>query len=151
MDSSTLAPAAMIQVVAVYAIQKLKSAGWFPWLGAHTALANRTVAVFIAAVTASGITWQWNAANGDLSVHGLVWPTVAQGLWTWLAGIATNEMAYMVLQIKTQTAAAHIQAPPGTPAGSVVVQAFNTPASGLEPIGARAESTSGEPGELAGG
>ena len=103
MDPSTLAPVAIVQVIAVWLIQKLKTANWFPWLTQNSAMASRVVAYAIALLTAAGITWQWNAAQGQLIITGLMWQTVVQGIWTALAGLVTNEMTYALLQIKQQT------------------------------------------------
>ena len=114
MDPSTLAPAAIVQVIAVWVIQKLKSAQWFPWLTQNSALASRIVAYLIAIATAAGITWQWNAAQGVLTISGLMWATISQGLWTAAAGLVTNELTYAFLQIKQQTASTgkEVGAPP---------------------------------------
>jgi len=103
MDPSTLGPVAIVQVVAVWVIQKLKQANWFPLLTQNSALANRIVAYAIALLAAAGITWQWNGAQGQLIINGLMWQTVIQGLWTAAAGLITNEMTYALLQIKEQT------------------------------------------------
>jgi len=103
MDPATLGPVAIVQVIAVWVIQKLKSANWFPWLTQNSAVTSRIVAYAIAVLTAAGITWQWNVAQGQLIINGLVWQTVVQGMWTALAGLVTNEMAYALLQIKQQT------------------------------------------------
>ena len=122
MDPSTLAPVAIVQVIVVWLIQKLKQAKWFPWLTQNSATASRLVAYGIAIVSAAGITWQWNAAQGQLIINGLMWMTIVQGLWTAAAGLVTNEMAYMLLQIKQQTVstgqsvgAAPIPTPPPIP------------------------------------
>ena len=103
MDPSTLAPAAIVQVIFVWLIQKLKEAKWFPLLTQNSATASRIVAFLSALIQAAGITWQWNAAQGDLSIHGLMWQTIVQGLWTALAAVITNEITYMLVQIKQQT------------------------------------------------
>ena len=122
MDPSTLAPVAIVQVIAVWLIQKLKTANWFPWLTQNSAMASRVVAYAIALLTAAGITWQWNAAQGQLIITGLMWQTIVQGIWTALAGLVTNEMTYALLQIKQQTVstgqaigAAPIPKPPPIP------------------------------------
>jgi len=73
MDPATLGPVAIVQVIAVWVIQKLKSANWFPWLTQNSAVTSRIVAYAIAVLTAAGITWQWNVAQGQLIINGLVW------------------------------------------------------------------------------
>jgi hypothetical protein len=103
MDPSTLAPAAIAQALAVFIIQKLKQAKWFPWLTQNSALANRIVAYAIAIVSAAGITWQWHADQGQFVIGGLMWSTILQGLVTAGTGIVTNEVTYMLMQIKSQT------------------------------------------------
>jgi formate/nitrite transporter FocA (FNT family) len=102
MDPSTLGPAAIVQAAAVFLIQKLKQSKKFPWLTQNSALANRAVAFAIAFLAAAGITYQWDAAQGQLIINGLMFSTVVQGLWTAAAGIITNELVYMVVQIKAQ-------------------------------------------------
>jgi hypothetical protein len=103
MDPATLAPVAIVQVIAVWLIQKVKAARWFPWLTENSATANRIVAYAIALLSTAGITWQWQAAQGELIIKGLMWSTIIQGIWTGAAGIVTNELTYLFLQIKQQT------------------------------------------------
>jgi hypothetical protein len=98
MDPSTLAPAAIVQVIAVWLIQKLKTSKAFPWLSQYTPIANRIIAVVIAMVSAAGITWHYNATLGQLTVMGLT----EQAIWTALAGLVTNELTYALVQIKQQ-------------------------------------------------
>ena len=106
MDPTPLIQAAMVQAVAVAILQWLKRTAWIPWFTQHSATLNRVAAVLIAAATASGITWQWNAAQGDLVIHGLMWQTVEQGLWTFCAGLISNQLVYMGVQTKNQAKAA---------------------------------------------
>jgi len=103
MDPATLAPAAIIQAIAVWIIQKAKQSKKFPWLTQNSAIANRIVAFFIAFAAAAGITYRWNALQGTLIINGLMWATIEQGLWTAAAALVTNEITYMLMQIKAQT------------------------------------------------
>ena len=102
MDPSTLAPAAIIQAIAVWLIQKLKQSKAFPWLTQNSAIANRIVAFGIAFIAAAGITYRWNAAQGVLTINGLMWSTIEQGLWTAGAALVTNEITYLLIQLKAQ-------------------------------------------------
>jgi len=103
MDPSTLAPAAIVQAIAVWLIQKLKQSKAFPWLTQNSAIANRVVAFAVAFLSAAGITYHWMGTTGTLIINGLNWDTIEQALWTAGAGIVTNEVTYMLLQIKAQT------------------------------------------------
>jgi hypothetical protein len=104
MDPSTLAPAAIVQVVLVWIIQKLKKAKWFPWLTQNSGLVTRVVAYASALASTVGITWSWMAAQRNLVVHVPTWETIVQALWTAAVAVITNEVTYMLLQIKQQTA-----------------------------------------------
>jgi len=103
MDPATLAPAAIIQTIVVYLIQWLKKSNWFPWLNANSATANRVVAFVVAFLHSAGITWHYSASVGALTINGLIWPMLEQGIWTALAALVTNELVYMAVQIKQQT------------------------------------------------
>jgi hypothetical protein len=105
MDTSTIAPAVIVQAIAVWLIQWAKNSPKVSWLSKYSKTASRVVAVIIATVSAAGITWQWNAAQGDFVIHGLVWTTVQQGLWTYAAALVTNELVYMGVQTKNQAVA----------------------------------------------
>jgi hypothetical protein len=98
MDPSTLAPAAIVQTIAVFLIQWAKRSKAFPWINQYTPILNRVIAVAIALVSAAGITWHYNATLGQLTVMGLT----EQAIWTALAGVVTNELVYMGVQIKQQ-------------------------------------------------
>lgn len=122
MDPVTLAPAAIVQAIAVWAIQKLKQARWFPLLTQNSATVNRVVAYLTAFATAAGITWTWMVDQRNLIIHVPTVDTIVQALWTAAAGIITNEVMYMLVQIKQQTtstgqavAAAPIPTPPPIP------------------------------------
>lgn len=99
MDPSTLAPAAIVQVIAVWVIQWLKGSKAFPFLSQYTPVLNRALAFIIAMVSAAGITWHYNATLGQVTIMGLT----EQAIWTALAGLVTNEVTYMMVQIKQQS------------------------------------------------
>lgn len=117
MDPATLAPAAIIQVVAVWLIQRLKCSPRFRWLSPNTPIANRIVAFLVAFLSATGITYQW-ASNGDLVIHGLMMSVIIQHVWTWLSGVVTNELAYMLVQIHSSVASGQVNLLP-TPAAAI--------------------------------
>ena len=119
MDSSTIHQAVIVQAVAVWLIQRAKTSPRFTWLSKYTKTANRVVAVLVATVSAAGITWNWNAAQGDFVVHGLVAATIFQGLWTYAAALVTNELVYMGIQTKNQAAATGQAVGAGTTPASV--------------------------------
>lgn len=122
MDPVTLAPAAIVQVIAVWVIQKLKAAKWFPLLTQNSATVNRVVAYVTALATTAGITWSWMVNERNLVIHVPTWDTIIQALWTAAAAVITNEITYMLVQIKQQTTssgqalgAAPIPTPPPIP------------------------------------
>ena len=99
MDPSTLAPAVIVQTIAVWLLQWAKGSKAFPFLSQYTPMLNRILAFIIAIASAVGITWHYNATLGTLTVMGLS----EQAIWTALASIVTNELVYMGVQIKQQT------------------------------------------------
>jgi hypothetical protein len=103
MDPATLAPAAIVQVIAVWVIQKLKAAKWFPLLTQNSATVNRIVAYVTALTTTAGITWNWMVNERNLVIHVPTWDTIIQALWTAAAAVIANEVTYMLVQIKQQT------------------------------------------------
>jgi hypothetical protein len=122
MDPATLAPAAIVQVIAVWVIQKLKAAKWFPLLTQNSATVNRIVAYVTALATTAGITWNWMVNERNLVIHVPTWDTIVQALWTAAAAVIANEVTYMLVQIKQQTTssgqalgAAPIPTPPPIP------------------------------------
>jgi hypothetical protein len=122
MDPVTLAPAAIVQVIAVWVIQKLKAAKWFPLLTQNSGTINRIVAYVTALATTAGITWNWMVNERNLVIHVPTWDTIIQALWTAAAAVIANEVTYMLVQIKQQTTssgqalgAAPIPTPPPIP------------------------------------
>jgi hypothetical protein len=105
MDSSTIGPAVIVQAIAVMLIQWAKKSPKVAWLNQYSKTASRVIAFAVATISAAGITWQWNAAQGDFVIHGLVWATVQQGIWTYAAALVSNELIYMGIQTKNQAAA----------------------------------------------
>ena len=83
-----------IGAVIVYALQWLKSAGWFPWLTADTKSISRLVSIGLALVAAIGINWSYDPASGDLLIHGLRWSTVLLTGWETLKQFCTQQMIY---------------------------------------------------------
>lgn len=83
--------------VAVFIVQKLKSAKWFPWLQAGKVWASRVASVALAGVGALGVNYTWTP-NPD-GTHGLliVVPTTGAiflALWHWLNHYAMQETIY---------------------------------------------------------
>jgi hypothetical protein len=98
MDPATLAPAAIVQAIAVWLIQWMKGSKLFPFMSQFTPIINRIVAFVVALASAASITWHYNAVSGTLTVMGLT----EQAVWTALAGLVTNELVYMGVQVKQQ-------------------------------------------------
>ena len=83
--------------VAVFLLQKLKSAKWFPLVESGKAWASRMASIVLAGVGAVGVNYTWTP-NPD-GTHGLliVVPTftaIMLALWHWLNHYAMQETIY---------------------------------------------------------
>lgn len=112
--------------VAVFLIQKLKKASWFPWLQDGRAAISRAVSIGAAAVSALGINYTW-APNPD-GTHNLVLmnlslAAIALGFWHWLNQYALQETVYQatVNKVAVTTDAAGSIPARVAPSGAVVV------------------------------
>jgi hypothetical protein len=99
----------------VLLIQWLKNSRWFKALTPNTKTLNRLASIFAALLSATGIHFTFNA--GTLTVTGLALASLLPALIGWVKSFVLNELIYMGVQIKNQTAATGqtVGAPP-TPA-----------------------------------
>lgn len=82
--------------IAVWAIQRLKEAGWFPWLSHHTDLCNRIASVIMATATNAGIdvVYAWSGETLTLTLGGLTMANVLTFLWSVANSAAMQELIY---------------------------------------------------------
>lgn len=85
-----------ISTIVVVVMEHLKRATWFPWLKAEGDKMNRAIAALMAAITAVGIhyTYDASAAGGTLVFTGISWAALGHGVWHWLQSYATQEVIY---------------------------------------------------------
>jgi hypothetical protein len=96
-DVSNVTTQLTASAVAVYLIQTLKKAKWFPVLSDETSkIGQRIWAILAAAGTAFGIHAAYSHASGELVLSGLPTSIGAAGgmLWAWIKSMATQEWIY---------------------------------------------------------
>lgn len=81
--------------VAVWLIQQLKKAKWFPIVQERgTVFAARLLSVLAAVAGTAGIQWQWAPSTGTLAITGLTWTVVGIGAWHCVQHFALQEWIY---------------------------------------------------------
>lgn len=81
--------------IAVWLIQRLKSAPWFPALDANSSVVvQRVFAVATATLTTVGINWSYDASLGVLTVTGLTVAGIADALWAFLQSLVAQQVIY---------------------------------------------------------
>jgi hypothetical protein len=80
--------------VAVWIIQYLKGAKWFPLLQAHTKGASRLASIILAALGTAGLQWQWTSSTHTLAISNLTLMVILTGLWHVLQHFAVQEVVY---------------------------------------------------------
>ena len=109
MDANIVTTQFTSAALVVYALQKLKSARWFPWLRAQGQLwLKRGISIGAALGIHTGITHIWNPGT-EPGWHVLVITIppatiVAVGLWHWLGQYAMQETLYQAVANKTTPA-----------------------------------------------
>jgi hypothetical protein len=95
-----------LSAVAVYLLQILKNAKWFPWLKAEAAKANRIASIILAFVGSVWTQWQWTAdpttGTHTLIISGLSWAAVGLALWHWASHFAMQETIYRATSNRSQ-------------------------------------------------
>lgn len=90
-------------IVAVWAIEQLKKAKWFPVVQQQgTAFAARALSAIAAAASTVGIEWQWMPANHSLLITGITGSAVALLAWHLLEHFALQEWVYQSAVKKPQ-------------------------------------------------
>lgn len=90
--------------IVVYAMNRLKSASWFPLLQKDWTAINRAFSVVVALLISWGIHYVWTAdPNGG---HQLVleipaWSTLGFTIWHWLNQYAMQETLHQITKPKT--------------------------------------------------
>jgi hypothetical protein len=113
--------------VVVYAMQKVKTAKWFPLVQEGRAWVNRIVSIVAAALVSIGIAWSWTK-DPATGTHTLVimniglW-SILHGFWHWLNQYALQETVYQATANKPGIASDAVGAVPAmvAPGGAVVV------------------------------
>ena len=81
--------------LAVAALQKLKSASWFPWLTSESSTIIKVVFAVIAAITAAtGVSYVWDPTAHTLLISGLSWSAIGTALWHFVNQFIAQETAY---------------------------------------------------------
>lgn len=90
--------------IVVYAMNKLKSATWFPLIQKDWTAMNRAFSVVVAFAVSIGIHYVWSTqADGS---HQLIldiptWGGLALGIWHWLNQYAMQETLFQVTKAKS--------------------------------------------------
>ena len=98
MDANPVLTHGVSAFLAIFAIQKLKKAKWFPWLQENKAWVSRTVSIGVAVLTGLGISHAWNPAEGTFIIGGLHWSLIGPKIWTCIGQFASQEAGYQGLQ-----------------------------------------------------
>jgi hypothetical protein len=112
--------------VAVYALQKLKSAKWFPLAQEGKAWLNRYASIALAALGAVGVNYTWTTYNGSQGFF-IAWPgwfAIGVAGWHWLNHYVMQETIYQATVNKvslTTQPQGPVSAMKVTAAGEVVV------------------------------
>ena len=95
--TDTLSYQAGLAMAAVYLIQWLKGANWFPWLTRHTDLANKVVSFVLALFTAAGIEWHTTGTamtGGSITITYPALSVVFTGVIRFITQIGLQEGFY---------------------------------------------------------
>jgi hypothetical protein len=82
--------------IVVFAIQKLKSAKWFPWIEAGKKTGSRVASVIGATMTAIAVNYSWNPQTRVISIAIPTLGVFLLACWHWLNHFATQELMYQM-------------------------------------------------------
>lgn len=87
-----------VNVLTVWAIQKLKLTGRVQWISEATPRVTQFVSVAAAAVTAAGmsITWDMSTGTGTLTIAGITVGSVATFLWLTAKNLGFQHVIYQI-------------------------------------------------------
>jgi len=92
----TIVDQATLSTLAVWLIQKVKGATWFPFIQEGAKVAVRSFAALVASASAAGIlitaNWSGSEHTFQLAVAGLTASNVATFLWMALRGFVEQEL-----------------------------------------------------------
>ena len=81
--------------IIVWVIEKLKGASWFPVLTPQSSERfKQIIGAIAAALTAVGITYQYNPDLGVLTISGLTISSMAQFVWAWAQNFVSQQVLY---------------------------------------------------------
>jgi hypothetical protein len=83
-----------LSTVVVVVMEWLKKAQWFPWLSAQSDKVNKVLGALLAAVTAVGIHYTYDASTATLTFTGISLAALGHALWHWLQSYAVQETIY---------------------------------------------------------
>jgi hypothetical protein len=89
--------------IVVYAMNKLKSATWFPLVQKDWTMLNRGFSMFVAFAVSVGIHYTWTADTAGGHTLVLQIPTLAVlglGVWHWLNQFALQETLFQITKTK---------------------------------------------------
>lgn len=94
--TSQIASAAMIG----YALNFLRQAKWFPWLGEHSKGVKYALTGLLSFVTALGIHYSFDATAGVLTIGGLHAASIMHSGWEWITQWFLAQLASDHVQMK---------------------------------------------------
>lgn len=94
MDMSVLSTQLVLNAIAVFALQHLKSSKYFPWLTAETQKLNRIIAVVAAGLTSIGVHYSFDHTTGVLMITGLTVASLWQGLCNWVTSFISQQVIF---------------------------------------------------------
>jgi hypothetical protein len=83
-----------LSTVVVVVMEWLKKAQWFPWISAQSDKVNKALGAFLAAVTAVGIHYTYDASTATLTFTGISFGALGHAFWHWLQSYAVQETVY---------------------------------------------------------
>ena len=90
-----------VNMVVAWLIQKIKLSGWpvFNWINSNTPKTTAFISVVMAAVTAAGMSVDWQSAGGagTLMISGITLSNVALFIWYVIKNTAFQHGAYKVM------------------------------------------------------
>lgn len=89
--------------VIVWAVQRLKTATWFPWLREGGGAANALLAGLLAAATTAGLEWNYSASVGTLTITGLTAGGIVHFAGEIIRQLVLQQSMWVGLKIKNGT------------------------------------------------
>ena len=90
-----------LAAIAVWLLEKAKSASWFTVIDHYTDKLNVAIAAFLGAISTVGIEATFDSEKGVFMVTGLTASAVAHFVWGWAQQMTFQQLAYHGV-VKTQ-------------------------------------------------